>query len=142
MLSKEQKAKYGAVENEEGVSIGSQFAEIMHYYPGYTFNNIYSLTDYQLEYLLYHIPYLEGKRQGQIAKLEATLLNAMGGKSDSGKSMPPHKAFHMHERLVYYADLGQKVSLSPRAARAIKENTSKMPSWTIDLVDWNQIKAS
>lgn len=142
-MLKETKAKYGALEHD-GVTVGSELAHLCATYhqPIEYFLNLLSENEYLFEYYLYHMPEIRGYQNGQLAQLEATILNALGGKSDSGKATPPHKMYNLHERLVYYASLGEKIRLSPRAAKAIKENTSKIPSWAIDLIDWNHISAS
>lgn len=142
-MNKEQKAKYGAIVHE-GITVGSELAELSATYgqPVEYFLNLLSTNDYLFDYYLHWMPYIEGKKQGQIAKLEATILNMMGGKSEKGKPMQPHKAFNMFERLVYYADLGHTQSFSKEAMKAIKANVDKIPSWAIDLIDWNLVNSS
>lgn len=100
-----------------------------------------TLTPTQLEYFGDHLPLVAARRHYPIAKLEATLLNSLGGKPDPNeknktKPKPEHLSYTPEERLPWYARFTSTNNettgaLSTEAARALLGNTDDLPSWAL-----------
>jgi len=94
----------------------------------------------KLQYYIKSLPFVEARKNYQLAQLEATILNLMGGKGDGSKSNKPNfKLYNADERLVYFANMGSNKTISKLAAEVIKSNASSVPSWALDVIDWKLI---
>lgn len=82
----------------------------------------------------------EYRRHYSIASLTATLLNALGGKSDGGASIPASKRFEPEELLPPWAQpaaLTRDLPFTPQQCAAISESIAakELPSWAVQMID-------
>lgn len=97
-----------------------------------------------------HVPEIEARKHFPIAKLHASLLNALGGKPDpseqpkkGSKPIKPHLLYTPEELLVHYASFSASVQqrLTRAAALDIMQNLESMPAWALQLVPVDEARA-
>jgi hypothetical protein len=81
----------------------------------------------------------------QVAQLEATIRNMMGGKRPPKKEpggdppLEPHELYTAEELLVYFARLERPEAWTPAALADAKRNQKRLPAWALKLIPWEQL---
>lgn len=119
---------------------------------GWTPATVANLTTKQSAYFLRHLPDIELRRHYSLAHLEATILNALGGKRPpEGKSdrplLRPDELWSPIERLPYFAVPAWAAEargggIPQDAARDFLANTARMPAWVVEIAPLAAIKAA
>ncbi len=117
---------------------------------GYTPAQVAGMTPTQLRYLMMHMPDVELRRAYPLAGLEATLLNALGGKPDpgekDGKPADPARLYTPFERLPWYARpewvSDVRTSIGVDAAQDFMRNRKRLPLWALNVAPISEITAA
>lgn len=122
---------------------------LLGFYYGFTPADILEFNDEQIDMYLSYIPDLQARKDLQVAQLEATMRNALGGKKKSGPSTPANllytafellNAFARAKWLVKLLDPGgpkQDFACTPGQARALLQavKEARLPSWCKQMLD-------
>lgn len=125
---------------------GPEFALLAAAY-GWPPHIIDTLTQTQLLYYLRWLPLIEGRKAYPMASLEATVLNAVGGKADpSDPDQAPPRAAHLvwtaTERLPPWATLDTGPGVwTPASARDAIDHAALLPVDALARLDFQRLRA-
>lgn len=128
------------------VEAGPEFALLAAAY-GWTPDVIDRLTQTQLLYYLRWLPLIEGRRAYPLASIEASMLNAAGGKPDPADAdrpppRPQHLLFTPTEMLPPWATLDTGPGVWTRdSARDALEHAALLPVDALSRLDFQRLRA-